>query len=100
MAYINCSTTIKNWTKFGEQNKPMKKSLHDSSSPKSMILGWFQEDVMSCIDWLAEKNHQRHLDSLILVGWSMGSAAVIEVWRRVFGIQPKWYVCLFIDTIM
>eukprot|EP00434_Breviolum_minutum_P012112 symbB.v1.2.010680.t1/scaffold704.1/size171252/6 len=36
------------------------------------------EDVMSCIDWLAEKNHQRRLDSLILVGWSMGSAAVIE----------------------
>ena len=50
---------------------------------------------MSCIDWLAEKNHHR-LDSLILVGWSMGSAAVIEVWSlRVFGIQPSG-MCVFV----
>jgi len=60
-----------------------------------MILGWFQEDVMSCIDWLAEKKHHRRLDSLILVGWSMGSAAVIEVWRK--GLwDPTQVVCVFV----
>lgn len=33
------------------------------------------EDVMTCIDWLVE---QKSLRSLVLVGWSMGAAAVIE----------------------
>lgn len=31
------------------------------------------EDVMTCIDWLANR-----FGSLVLVGWSMGSAAVVE----------------------
>ena len=67
---------------------------------------------MTCIDWLAKN---RRLDSLILVGWSMGSAAVIEVpffWGRelaIFWIQSMFpnsiyisyflYVCLFIDVM-
>lgn len=36
--------------------------------------GAAKEDVMTCIDWLAKS-----FRSVVLVGWSMGSAAVVEV---------------------
>ena len=69
---------------------------------------------MTCIDWLAKN---RRLDSLILVGWSMGSAAVIEVpflggeslpffgsnlcFQIVYTYTYTYflYVCLFIDVM-
>ena len=42
---------------------------------------------MTCIDWLANQNFR----CLILVGWSMGSAAVIQAGSKGACYQPYFF---------